>query len=50
LKKVAKLLSGKYACGCSVVKNPNGFEEIDLQGDFIDDLLVFIPQEFPEVI
>ena len=49
LKKVAKRLAGKYACGCSVVKDNNGKEEIDLQGDFIDDLLEFIPSEFPEV-
>lgn len=49
LKKVAKRLAGKYACGCSVVKDNNGKEEIDLQGDFIDDLLEFIPKEFPEV-
>lgn len=49
LKKVAKRLAGKYACGCSVVKMPAGHEEVALQGEFIDDLVDFIPTEFPEI-
>ena len=49
LKKVAKKLAGKYACGSSVVKDNNGFDEIDVQGDFVDDLVIYIPKEFPEV-
>ena len=49
LKKVAKKFAGKYACGSSVVKDINGYEEIDIQGDFVDDLLDYIPKEFPEV-
>lgn len=49
LKKVAKKFAGKYACGSSVVKDNNGYEEIDIQGDFIDDLIDYIPKEFPEV-
>lgn len=46
---MAKKFAGKYACGSSVVKDNNGYEEIDIQGDFVDDLLDFIPKEFPEV-
>jgi len=49
LKKVAKRLAGKYACGCSVVKMPAGHEEVSLQGDFIDDLTGFLPKEYPEI-
>lgn len=49
MKKVAKRLAGKYACGCSVVKTPAGIEEIALQGDFMDDVAEFIPSEYPEV-
>lgn len=49
LKKVAKRLAGKYACGCSVVKMPAGHEEVTLQGDFIDDLTGFLPKEYPEI-
>jgi density-regulated protein DRP1 len=50
LKKVAKKFAGKYACGSSVVKEDNtGIEEIDIQGDFVDDLITYIPKEFPEV-
>lgn len=49
LKKVAKRLAGKYACGCSVVKMPAGHEEVALQGDFIDDIVAFIPKEWTEI-
>lgn len=49
LKKVAKRLAGKYACGCSVAKMPAGHEEVTLQGDFIDDLVDFLPKEYPVV-
>lgn len=49
LKKVAKRLAGKYACGCSVVKMPAGHEEVALQGEFIDDLVDFLPTEYPEI-
>ena len=49
MKKVAKRLAGKYACGCSVVKNAAGVEEIALQGDFMDDLASFLPSEYSEI-
>lgn len=49
LKKVAKTCANKYACGCSVVRNPAGYDEVVIQGDFVDDLLDFIPEEFREV-
>ena len=49
LKKVAKKFAGKYACGSSVVKDNNGYDEIDIQGDFVDDLMDYIPKEFPEI-
>lgn len=47
---MAKKFAGKYACGSSVVKDNTGYEEIDIQGDFVDDLIDYIPKEFPEVI
>lgn len=49
LKKVAKRLAGKYACGCSVVKTPSGVEEIALQGDFLEDVGPFLVSEYPEI-
>jgi density-regulated protein DRP1 len=49
LKKIAKKCASKYACGCSVARNPAGYDEIVIQGDFVDDLLDFIPEEWPEV-
>jgi density-regulated protein DRP1 len=49
LKRVAKRLAGKYACGCSVVSSPAGLDEIVIQGDIAYDLVDFLPAEFPEV-
>lgn len=49
LKKIAKRLASKYACGCSVTTNPAGYDEIVIQGDFVDDLMDFIPGEWPEI-
>lgn len=49
MKKVAKRCASKYACGCSVVRAPAGFDEVVIQGDFVDDLLEFIPEEYPEI-
>lgn len=50
LKKVAKSCASRYACGCSVVRNPAGFDEVVIQGDFVDDLFDFILQEWPEIL
>jgi density-regulated protein DRP1 len=47
LKKAAKLFANKFACGSSVVKNPQGLEEIVIQGDVSDQLLDFIPATWP---
>lgn len=49
LKQVAKRCASKFACGCSVVAHPAGYEEIVIQGDFVDDLLDFFPEEWPDV-
>lgn len=34
--QAAKILKTKFACGCSVVKNPSLVEQIEIQGDFVD--------------
>ncbi|RXK37383.1 translation machinery-associated protein 22 [Tremella mesenterica] len=39
LKKAAKLFAGKFATGSSVSKNPQGEEEIVIQGDVGDDIV-----------
>jgi len=44
LKKAAKTLANKFACGSSVSKTPAGGQEIVIQGDFCDDLMEFIPE------
>ena len=49
LKQVAKRCASKFACGCSVARNPAGFDEVVIQGDFVDDLVDFIPDEWSEV-
>ncbi|KAJ3011382.1 Translation machinery-associated protein 22 [Thoreauomyces humboldtii] len=38
LKKAAKLFAGKFATGSSVTKNPQGGEDIVVQGDVQDDI------------
>lgn len=49
LKQVAKRCASKFACGCSVVQNPAGYDEVVIQGDVVDDLVDFIPEEWPEI-
>jgi translation initiation factor 1 (eIF-1/SUI1) len=39
-------MAKKFSCGASVVKNPNGTEEIDVQGDFTDELIEFMAEKF----
>lgn len=51
LKKAAKLFAGKFATGSSVVKNPQGTEDIVVQGDVqeeIYDMIVATWLEVPE--
>ena len=45
LKKAAKLFAGKFATGSSVSKNPQGEDEIVIQGDVGDDI-VSVPKLF----
>ncbi|KAG7451608.1 density-regulated protein DRP1 [Guyanagaster necrorhizus] len=42
LKKVAKQLASKFATGSSVTKNPQGQDEIVVQGDVSDEILEMI--------
>ncbi|ODN78363.1 translation machinery-associated protein 22 [Cryptococcus amylolentus CBS 6039] len=42
LKKAAKQFAGKFATGSSVSKNPQGEEEIVIQGDVGDDIVEMI--------
>ena len=42
LKKAAKQFAGKFATGSSVTKNPQGQEEIVVQGDVSDEILEMI--------
>lgn len=38
LKKAAKQLAGKFATGSSVAKNPQGLEEVVVQGDVAEEV------------
>jgi density-regulated protein DRP1 len=42
LKKAAKLFAQKFATGSSVTKNPQGLDEIVVQGDVSDEILEMI--------
>jgi len=50
LPEASKLFAKKFSCGASVVKSPTGEEEIDVQGDFTDDIVDFVMEkwEVPE--
>lgn len=42
LKKAAKLFAQKFATGSSVTKNPQGLEEIVVQGDVSGEIVEMI--------
>ncbi|GFZ43399.1 Translation machinery-associated protein 22 [Saitozyma sp. JCM 24511] len=45
LKKVAKFFAGKFATGSSVSKNPQGEDEIVVQGDVGDEIVEMLRQQ-----
>ncbi|CAL1699907.1 unnamed protein product [Somion occarium] len=45
LKKAAKLFAQKFATGASVTKNPQGLEEIVVQGDVSGDIVEMIEDQ-----
>ncbi|KAJ1921774.1 Translation machinery-associated protein 22 [Mycoemilia scoparia] len=49
LKKVAKQLANHFACGGSVSKNPQGLDEIVVQGDFSQEIRDIIVKKYPQV-
>lgn len=49
LKKAAKLFATKFACGSSVTKNPQGTDDIIVQGDVQDDIYDLILKTWKEV-
>ncbi|KAI8815829.1 translation initiation factor SUI1 [Fimicolochytrium jonesii] len=49
LKKAAKLFATKFACGASVTKNPQGGDDIIVQGDVQDDIYELILKTWEQV-
>ncbi|EGF81203.1 hypothetical protein BATDEDRAFT_6271, partial [Batrachochytrium dendrobatidis JAM81] len=49
LKKAAKQMASKFACGASVSKNAQGVEEIIVQGEFMDELIKLITATWPQI-
>ncbi|RUS29884.1 translation initiation factor SUI1 [Jimgerdemannia flammicorona] len=47
LKKAAKMFATKFACGSSVAKNNQGQDEIVVQGDFSDEIMDLITENWP---
>lgn len=45
LKKAAKLFATKFACGSSVTKNPQGLDEIVVQGDVSGEIVEMIEDQ-----
>ncbi|KAI8323310.1 RNA binding protein-like protein Tma22 [Martensiomyces pterosporus] len=49
LKKTAKSFANHFACGGSVSKNPQGLDEIVVQGDFSDEIFDLIVKLHPDI-
>ncbi|KAI9500476.1 Translation machinery-associated protein 22 [Coemansia spiralis] len=49
LKKTAKAFANHFACGGSVSKNPQGLDEIVVQGDFSEEIMELIHKLHPEI-
>lgn len=49
LKKVAKEMGKKFACGSSVTKAPAGGEEIVVQGDLSDEIEEWLLEKYKEI-
>ncbi|PVU90509.1 hypothetical protein BB561_004849 [Smittium simulii] len=49
LKKTSKMFSSHFACGCSVVKNILGAEEVTIQGDFVDEVCNLLYTKYPQI-
>ncbi|KAI9634414.1 translation initiation factor SUI1 [Dioszegia hungarica] len=49
LKKAAKMFAGKFATGSSVSKNPQGEDEIVVQGDVGDDIVEMLRAQVKEL-
>ena len=49
LAEAAKLFGKKFASGASVTKNAENKEQIDCQGDFVDQAVELILKQFKEV-
>jgi translation initiation factor 1 (eIF-1/SUI1) len=49
LKIVAKSFAKSLSCGCSLVKNTFGQEEISIQGDLVNEIPELLQKHFPQV-
>ncbi|CCJ31233.1 unnamed protein product [Pneumocystis jirovecii] len=49
IKKAAKLFGKKFATGSSVTKNASGYDELIVQGDYIDEIYNYIIETYPEI-
>jgi len=46
LTDASKVFAKRFSCGSSVLKGPAGEDEIDVQGDIIDDLILFLEEKW----
>ena len=49
LPAVSKVFSKKLSCGASITKNPMGKKQIDVQGDFVQQILDIIKTTWPVI-
>jgi len=46
LSDAASIFKKKFSCGASVVKGPLGGDEIDIQGDIVDEVIDLLASHF----
>ena len=49
LNEASKMFGKKFASGSSIVKDPTGKEQIDVQGDFLFEAAEFILKKFKDI-
>ncbi|KAF2069015.1 hypothetical protein CYY_009663 [Polysphondylium violaceum] len=49
LADAKKVMANKFSCGCSVVEKPGLGEEINIQGDFCEELVDLIEDKYPQI-
>lgn len=50
IKKISKLCAFKFACGCSISKEPPNEDSIIIQGDVCEESKELLINTFPDIL